>query len=117
MQPLQLQRQVFLTPRFARLVQQRANSQSLSGPETEPLTTVAPDRCTLIGQPAASIMYVGLFITDEAREALLDSIHVRYPSRMVEAMHVTLAFKPELSVQSLNRFPALGVHRKLKVPP
>ena len=116
---MQLQRQVYLTPRFARLVQQRATSHALAGLETEPLTSVAatsaPDQCELVGVPAASITYVGLFITDEARKALLDSMHVRFPSRVVEALHVTLAFKPELSAQSLNRFPALGVHRKVKV--
>lgn len=117
--PVQVQRQVYLTPRFARLVQQRVTSHALAGLETEPLISVsatsARDRCQLVGLPAASITYVGLFITDEAREALLGSMHVRFPSRVVEAMHVTLEYQPELSAQSLNRFPALGVHRKVKV--
>ena len=119
-----MQRTAYLTPRFAKFIQQKSSQAVLRAdaqpPSPAPSATLPPappatnDRCKLVGAPAAELVYAALFLTRDACTKLLSCVHVQH-SRVIEMMHVTLAYKPEFSARSLNQLPALGTQRKIKV--
>ena len=119
-----MQRTAYLTPRFAKFIQQKSSQAVLRAdaqpPSPAPSATLPPappatnDGCKLVGASAVELVYVGLFLTRDACTKLLSCMHVRH-SRVIEMMHVTLAYKPEFSARSLNQLPALGTQRKIKV--